>query len=252
MDSDNHNQTTTSANKSRLKLILAIVLVLLVASPIVWLKMRKKTDSGVAVGVQNITDLEILARKSPTYDNLIALSAAYINNKTPHKAMSILQEAIKNEPQKPDAFNNLGVCYTMMGDYDNGIKNSQIAVDLNNAIDLYRNNLAWAKAEKAKLVAFEKTPDSLKTVTQYIDHGLNYYNNQNYAVAIDIWKQGLGRFPTDHFLLNNVGSGLMMLDRPDQALAYFQKAVKVMPQDQLTKNNLEWAEKEINKSNSRP
>lgn len=97
-----------------------------------------------------IEDLEKAARENPTYNNLIDLSVAYINNQMPEKSIELLDKAIELNPTSAVAYNNKCVAYTLMKEYDKAIEAGTRAVELDPNFQLAKNNLAWAKDEKAK------------------------------------------------------------------------------------------------------
>lgn len=233
---------TAGAKRSSRRIILAIVIMVLIAAPILWFKLGR--DKG-EVSASSVAELEILVQSDPSYENLVALSAAYINTQVPSKGIEAAKRAIGLEPEKADAYNNLGVCYIMTGDYAQAILNTQKAVDLDGKVELYRNNLQWAVSEKAKFDNFLKTPEDARSVAQYIDYGLVYYNRANYAKAVEIWSMGLSRFPQDHFLLNNLGAANIQMGEPEKALTFLERAKALKPGDELTRNNLEWAKREL-------
>ena len=59
-------------------------------------------------------------------------------------------EATKLNPLSAPAFNNLGFCQALTGQWDAGIASEQHALDLDPNMQLAKNNMAWMTQEKAK------------------------------------------------------------------------------------------------------
>jgi tetratricopeptide (TPR) repeat protein len=115
--------------------------------------VKKENTEAPTVNIQplnTIEDFEKNARENPTYNNLIDLSVAYINNQMPEKSIEHLDKAIELNPASAVAYNNKCVAYTLMKEYDKAIESGTKAVELDPNFQLAKNNLAWAKDEKAK------------------------------------------------------------------------------------------------------
>lgn len=137
-----------------------IIIVLLLIIPLGYLFIfkndtKKDTSEAPTVNIppQNtIEDFEKNAKENPTYNNLIDLSVAYINNQMPEKSIEHLDKAIELNPTSAVAYNNKCVAYTLMKEYDKAIEAGTKAVELDPNFQLAKNNLKWAMDEKAKLV----------------------------------------------------------------------------------------------------
>lgn len=137
-----------------------IIIALLLIIPLGYLfifknDIKKDTPEAPTVSIQplnTIEDFEKNAKENPTYNNLIDLSVAYINNQMPEKSIDHLDKAIELNPASAVAFNNKCVAYTLMKEYDKAIEAGTKAVELDPNFQLAKNNLKWAMDEKAKLV----------------------------------------------------------------------------------------------------
>ncbi len=69
------------------------------------------------------------------------------------ESIAAAREALAIRPDYAEAWNNLMVAYNMVSDWDNAIAAGEKATQLAPSMALYRNNLAWARAEKAKASA---------------------------------------------------------------------------------------------------
>jgi tetratricopeptide (TPR) repeat protein len=135
-----------------------IILAGLIIIPIAYLFLFKNNDKKVSkddltISVQTLSVIEQLeknVRENPTYNNLIDLSVAYINNQMPEKSIEYLDKALELNPASAVAFNNKCVAYTLMKEYDKAIEAGKKAVELDPNFQLAKNNLKWALDEKSK------------------------------------------------------------------------------------------------------
>ena len=198
-----------------------------------------------------ITALENLAKEKPTAENLINLSMAYINNNMPGKSIDYLKKAILLDSTNVVAFNNLGVAFTLLQQYQDGIEACKKALQLDPGFQLAKNNLAWATDEKNKVLdeikKQENTPQDKLTVAFYINYGLNYFKIGEYDKSITIWKTVLKMEPQSTMALNNIGTALMMKGQYDEAILLFNKVIALDPTNELAKVNLAWGLDEKNK-----
>jgi len=74
-----------------------------------------------------------------------------------------------------------------------------------------------------------------------IAYGLNYFKIGNYDKSIEIWEKVVEENPKNTDALNSIGSAFMMKKQVDDAIAIFKQALEMGPNNQLTKNNLNWA-----------
>jgi len=194
---------------------------------------------------QDISALEALANTNPSFDNLLNLSMAYIHSNMPGKSIEPLNKAAQLNPGSAVVYNNLGVAYTMLQQYQNGIDACNKALKIDTAFQLAKNNLKWATDEKNKILGRikqqELTAEKDRTPEFSIDYGLNYFKIGNYDKSIEIWAKVAEENPKNTVALNSIGSAFMMKHQPDDAIAIFKQALAIDPNNQLTKNNLNWA-----------
>jgi tetratricopeptide (TPR) repeat protein len=135
-----------------------IILAGLIIIPIAYLFLFKNNDKKVSkddltISVQTLSVIEQLeknVRENPTYNNLIDLSVAYINNQMPEKSIEYLDKALELNPASSVAYNNKCVAYILMKEYDKAIEAGKKAVELDPNFQLAKNNLKWALDEKSK------------------------------------------------------------------------------------------------------
>lgn len=247
-----------SSKKS--KLLVPILLVLL-AAPMLYLFIKTKgapalTQEEVPLAqnsVASILSLEDAVKTNPTFDNLVNLSMAYTNNNMPGKSIEHLKRAIEINPAGAVAYNNLGVAYTLLMQFQNGIDACTKAIELDSTFQLAKNNLNWATDERNKVLATiqeqENSPSDKRDVAFGIEYGLNYFKVGNYTKSIEIWNYYAEKDLKNTSLLNNIGTAFMMKNQVDDAMAIFKRVLTIEPDNQLAKNNLTWAlaekEKEV-------
>ncbi|MFN7013046.1 MAG: tetratricopeptide repeat protein [Bacteroidia bacterium] len=135
-------------------IIIGILFIIPLAYLFIFKNEVKKENTEVpSVNIQplnTLEDFEKNARENPTYNNLIDLSVAYINNQMPEKSIEHLYKAIELNSNNAVAYNNLCVAFTLMKEYDKAIEAGTKAIELDPNFQLAKNNLAWAMDEKVK------------------------------------------------------------------------------------------------------
>ena len=232
--------------------ILIIAVIIFLSLPVIYLIYKTagkppvaKQQPAAANTTVNIGALENAAKTNPTFDNLIALSVAYINNQMPGKSIDPLKQAIKINSKNPVAYNNLAVAYIMLQQYQNGIDACEKALQIDPNFQLAKNNMKWANDERNKILAViaeqEKTPETARTANFYVAYGLNYFKLGDYDKCITLWNKIIEQNPKNPTAYNNIGTALMMKEQYDKAITMFNKALALDATNQLAKNNLAWA-----------
>lgn len=242
------NNIDSMHSKQKKGLWISLLVVMLIF-PIAYLVYKTKDverpkEKEVAVkSVVGLVELEDLVKTNPTFDNLINLSMAYINNQMPGKSVAFLKQAIVLDPKNAVAYNNLGVAYTMLEQYQNGIDACSKAIQIDSEFQLAKNNLNWAMDERAKVVEAiklqEQTTD--KNIDFYIEHGLNYFKIGVYDKSIELWSEALKLDANNTKALNNIGTAFMMKYQYDDAISIYRKVIELEPNNELANNNLLWA-----------
>lgn len=81
---------------------------------------------------------------------LLNQSLAQTQAKQYRECIATAGEATKLDPFAARAFNNLGFCHALLGQWDDAIKSAQQAIALDGTLQIAKNNLAWMQQEKAK------------------------------------------------------------------------------------------------------
>ena len=153
---------SVSENKKKKYLPIAVVSILLLIPIVFIIVMLKGNDEPASDPVtgQQVPPADppeqrlVTALKSVKTDSSAAslynLGLAFIDNKMYKEGVSAFIKVIKLDPQNARVGNNLGFAYGCLGDWDNGIKYCQEALNLDPSFQLAKNNLKWMQDEKAK------------------------------------------------------------------------------------------------------
>lgn len=246
----NSNELNDPGNRKRTTKIAVIVI--LFALPLGYLFIKAKgpaestaVESKVPAAAVDLEGMEKAVAENPSFENLVNLSMAYINNKMPGRSIDYLKQAIALNPKSAIAYNNLGVAYILLQQYQNGLDACNKALEIDPTFQLAKNNIAWGMDEKSKVVtaikAQETLPENKRDIAFYSDYGLNYFKIGDYTKSIEIWNKIFDLDPKNTGALNSIGTAFMMKGQIDDAIVLFKKASEIEPANQIAKNNLNWA-----------
>ena len=197
-----------------------------------------------AAPAQDIASLEETARTSPTVDNRINLSLAYIRANQPNRAIPILNGIVAENSKNAVAWNNLCVANTLQMAYQNAIDDCHNALRIAPDFQLAKNNLKWAEDEHQKAIvaitAQEKVAPAGRDAASYLNEGLDDLHLGNYDQAIKAWQRTLDLDPKSALAANNIGTAYMFKKEPAKAISWFEKALALDPTLQIAQNNLAW------------
>jgi tetratricopeptide (TPR) repeat protein len=200
----------------------------------------------------SISQLEKAVSVSPTVENRINLSVAYINGNLPVRAIPILDSIVAEDGKNAIAWNDLCVAHTMQMDLNVAIEDCNTAIRIAPDFQLARNNLKWARDENQKAItaitAQEQLAPTSRSADSYLAEGLDDLHIGNYDQAIKAWQRALELNPKDALAANNIGSVYMTKKQPAIAISWFGKAIAMDPTLQIAKNNLAWARDELAKA----
>ena len=248
-----------SATTARSRAIVIAGMVILLVLPFAYLALHGSHFDTVGASEQqpsaastaSVATLEAAARSNPTSANQINLSQAYINNNAPGRAVPVLQGLLASDPNNLIAWNNLCVAHTLLQEYIPAMDACNHALQIDPGYQLARNNLKWAQNERQKaveaLAAQEQTAPTDRNSGFYLAEGLSQLHLGDYDQAIKAWQIALQRDPNNALAANNIGTAYMMKQQPATAITWFQKAIALDPSLQIAKNNLAWANSELNK-----
>ncbi|MES2807959.1 MAG: hypothetical protein V4619_05005 [Bacteroidota bacterium] len=89
-------------------------------------------------------------KKSPTAQKYIDLGLEYYNKGMYLQCVEASKEAIKLQPNLPEAYNNIGAAYNLLAQYTKAIPALKMAIKLKPDFQLAKNNLAIAESKLRK------------------------------------------------------------------------------------------------------
>ncbi|MGZ4060677.1 MAG: tetratricopeptide repeat protein, partial [Bacteroidia bacterium] len=182
-------------------------------------------------------------KSKPTPENYLSLSLTYYQSKDYQKCVDAANEALKLKPDYVEAYNNICSAENMLGNYDEAIKAGREALKINPNYQLAKNNLNDGIARKAKVEPILSEIRKQPSEANYISLSLVYYNLGSYQKCADAAQKALDYNPKSVAAFNNICSAYNMLKLWDKAIEAGENGLKIDPNNQLLKNNLEVSKK---------
>jgi tetratricopeptide (TPR) repeat protein len=255
------NATEDSAQpEARRKYLAAAAVLAVLLLPVFYLIVKFSAPKTPANGPSNaaaatpvnLPALEEAVRASPTAANKVNLSAAYLDQQQPGRAVPLLSDVLASDPRNATAWNNLCVARMQQQDFPAAIDACQHAVAAKPDFALAQNNLKWATGERQRAVddiaAIGKMAPGDRTEAVYLREGMDALHTEQYDAAIAAWSEMLKTNPRSLVAANNIGTAYMLNKQYEQGEAWFEKALSFDASSQLAKNNLAWAKGELAKS----
>jgi Tfp pilus assembly protein PilF len=145
-----------------------------------------------------LTEAEKLDPDNP--DVLYNLGLAYIGKRRPDLAEPRLLKAIMLKPNNPTARNDLGVAYLDLKRWDNAIQQFKLVKD----------DIFYANSENAS-----------------INLGLAYLGKGDYPKALEELRSAAASNPSNPVVRLSLGRVLFAMDKPEQAIAEYTKALEL-------------------------
>jgi len=151
----------------------------------------------VQAGVEDKASLELLDR-----------FAALFQERKYDEAIEIIEEFRQRNPEFYPALINLAECYREKGDYQQAIKNYELALELSKKGDV------WSREVTAKSLA---------------GIGECYLRQGNLDQAQDFFKRAVDFSPDNEMVAYNVGEIYFSSQKMEEAIYYFNLAIKIKP-----------------------
>lgn len=132
----------------------------------------------------------------PNCHDLVHRGLFYMRNLDLEEAIRDFEEALKFSPDEWVIYNNLGVCYERMGDYDR-------------AIDYFQQALEYL-GDRKSLLPYNNLADCYLTLEQY-------------EKALRCYEKNLEQFPDDKNLFKELGFVCRYMKDYKKALSWFEK-----------------------------
>ena len=115
--------------------------------------------------------------------DLLTLSVRFYQEKRYVEAIAAAKTIVAQNPNSAEAYNNLGVSYAGLQQWDEAIKNLQEAIRLRPDFQLARNSLAWILQEKQKAASSPPAAQVSPGAEQYLYFSLQLYQIRNFRNA---------------------------------------------------------------------
>ena len=181
-------------------------------------------------------------------------------------------EAVRLTPDSPDGYYWRGLFRSKQGDLAGAITDLQKAVALahtplkelqalaDNLIRAGRTQEAREAIERgavldpqtfqslrARLLQGNGAESQANRSEQYqyfLNVGLQYYGDKEFEKAVEAFRKAIEAGPNEALGYNDLGAALNGLERWDEAIPLFEKALTIDPKLEIAKNNLAWAKGE--------
>lgn len=148
----------------------------------------------------------------PSYDTLVSVGRTYCDRGESEKAHSPLNQAIKREPARPEAYVVLGFVYAVKGDYP------------------------------ASITAYEKARSRGTTERRlFVELATLYDVEKKYPQAVAVYRDYLAKNPADWDLRHELGLTLILSERFPEAITELKAVHKKFPKKIVPKRDLAYA-----------
>ncbi|MBX2902415.1 MAG: tetratricopeptide repeat protein [Chitinophagales bacterium] len=228
--------------------LLAVVVVSIGIAAFLFIKKSKPESKSTAEAtVQQLSPQEQLAvaiqavEKQPNIHNFINLGLAYFNNGKFVESIAVNMQIIQADTNNTVALNNICAAYNNLGHYEEAIYFGKKALEKDTANTLAKNNIAFSEAKIKHIAALQQKVQGNAAKGEFIELGLYYYQRKEFKQAIATFEKGLAQHSKDVLLLNNLCASYCEIKQWEKALPYCEEALKLQPDYNLAKNNLQWA-----------
>ena len=153
------------------------------------------------------------------------------------EAIGAFQEAVRLDSNYVDAWNNMGDCKNITGDYKGAIAAFGKVLQLAPNYELAINNMNDAM-QKYQLANGRDPNFSVEEENRLIDLSLQAYQKQDFVLAANYCKEVTKHNPANAVAWNNLGAAYNALQQYDEALVAIRKALEINPNFDLAINNL--------------
>lgn len=159
-------------------------------------------------------------------------------------ALKSLRLALKEDPENPMIYNQLGITYFILKQPTEAIQHFEYALKLNPQFTEARNNLARSYIEvgnssvaRSHLHLVLKDLTYIGVAKAQMNYGLSYFKEQNYTVAIQYFQKSI-RIEKDNCLAYYYyGRSLYELQDYRSALPVFDTAIPLCKRDNFDEAN---------------
>ena len=190
----------------------------------------------------------------PTENAYHKLSTSLIEIEQFEEAIKYLHEAIKLNPKNGKYFSNLGLVYVILKKYEDAIKNFKVAVEFlpGSELDIYGLGLSYLMLDKYNkaILNFQKVIEVNPENTGAYKGLVFSYNSLNKHLDSNKILKNLFQIDAkDPDVYNLLGLNHLMINKIEKARDYFNKGLKIDPENKNIKFSLLGLSIRINDSN---
>jgi tetratricopeptide (TPR) repeat protein len=150
-------------------------------------------------------------------------------------------QALRLKPDSALAFNNRGAAYAALRQWDMAIESERAALRIDPGFELSKNNLVLYEQHKTGKSAPQALPAGKMTAEDWLMASLRANQAGAFQQSIDDARAALKLRPGYPEAYNNIAAGYEAMHKWDEAIAAAKEAIRLKPDFQLAKNNLDWS-----------
>ncbi|MCX7846126.1 MAG: tetratricopeptide repeat protein [Dictyoglomaceae bacterium] len=163
------------------------------------------------------------------YDANMVLASLYYNNKKYYDAKVIYENLSKIYTNNVDVWNNLGITYFQLKEYDNAERAFLKVLEIDPNYQLTRKNLEVLSKKLGRKISLPPIPEK-KDLEYYLNKGVEAYNNKDYKMAEELFKKAISINNKSSEGYNNLGAVLFVQGKYEEAIDMFKKALEINKQ----------------------
>ncbi len=175
-----------------------------------------------------------LRQEGTSREALESLGSLYLKSEQFEKALSVYDKLKAIEPENVEILNNLGVIYRRLGRFPESIEvlteakriGTEVETVLYNLGNTYKQMGEYSEAALCFSDVIERKPDD---VLAYNHLGSIQALSGRHDMALQSWRRGLQIDPNHPFIHYNMAHSYEILDRPKEAIAEYNAALKTKP-----------------------
>ncbi|MEN2984774.1 MAG: tetratricopeptide repeat protein [Dictyoglomaceae bacterium] len=163
------------------------------------------------------------------FDANMVLGSLYFNNKKYYDAKIIYENLSRVYTNNVDVWNNLGVTYIQLKDYENAEKALLKALEIDPNYKLARQNISLLSKKLGKKIELPPIKEE-KDLGYYLTKGIEAYNNKDYKLAEELFRKAISINNKSFEGYNNLGAVLFIQGKYEEAIEMFRKALEINKQ----------------------
>ncbi len=145
-------------------------------------------------------------------------------------------------------YNNMGNCYSKLGDKTRAIEAFGKACNLNPNEAVFRQNYEHLGGKvknsvREAIIEEEEEDEDVSELSDeaqaFVVEGDEFFEEEDYKHALEAYKKALKLHPDNASVLHTIGITYSWLDKTDQAIVYYKKALDECTENSLTADILE-------------